>query len=114
MAPTAKASAKWERDNLVLVKCPRQLRFAGKPAAGIRIHRKCADSLSRVLTAIWERLGRSQAEIDRVGMSVYGGSYVFRAMRGGKSLSIHSYGCALDFDPARNGLGSKTPPWTGA
>lgn len=104
-----KASAKWERENLVLVKCPWQLRFAGKPVSGIRIHRKCAESLSRVLTAIWERLGRSQAEIDRIGMSVYGSSYVFRAMRGGKSLSMHSYGCALDFDPARNGLGNKTP-----
>ncbi len=104
-----KASAKWESENLVLVKCPWELRFEGKPVSGIRIHRKCADSLSRVLAAIWERLGRSQAEIDRIGMSVYGGSYNFRVMRGGKSLSMHAYGCALDFDPARNGIGNENP-----
>ncbi len=104
-----KASAKREREHLVLVKCPWELRFEGKSVSGIRIHKKCAESLARVLTAIWERVGRSQAEIDRIGMSVYGGSYSFRAMRGGKSLSMHSYGCALDFDPARNGFGNRNP-----
>lgn len=104
-----KASAKWESANLVLVACPWVLRYDGKPVKGIRIHRECAESLKRVLDAIWQRVGKSQAEIDRIGMSVYGGSYNFRAMRGGKSLSMHSYGCAIDFDPARNALGDKTP-----
>lgn len=107
--PNGKASAKWRRENLVLIQCPWILRYDGKPVRGIRIHRACADSLSRVLEAIWERCGRSQAEIDRIGMSVYGGSFNFRTMRGGRALSMHSYGCAVDFDPARNGLGDKTP-----
>lgn len=101
------ASAKWEAENLVTVKCPWGLKYNGKAVAGIRIHRKAADSLTRVLNAIWERVGRSQTEVDRIGMSKYGGSYNFRAMRGGAALSMHSYGCALDFDPARNALGSK-------
>jgi Putative peptidoglycan-binding domain-containing protein len=104
-----KASAKWESENLVLVSCPWVLRYNNKPVKGIRVHRKCADSLSRVLNRIWERCGRSQAEIDRIGMSIYGGGYNFRAMRGGSSLSMHSYGCAVDFDPARNGLGNAKP-----
>lgn len=103
------ASAKWEKENLVLIPCPWELRYDGKPVKGIRIHKKCADSLSRILNRIWERCGRSQAEIDRIGMSVYGGSYNFRKMRGGSSLSMHSYGCAVDFDPARNGLGNAKP-----
>lgn len=104
-----KASAAWESKNLVLIKCPWTLRYDGKPVSGIRIHKKCAESLTRVLNAIWERCGRSQEEIDRIGMSVYGGSYNFRVMRGGSSLSMHSYGCAVDFDPPRNGLGNKNP-----
>lgn len=104
-----KASAKWESENLVLVPTPWELRFEGKPVSGIRIHKKCADSLSRVLAAIWNRVGHSQSEIDRIGMSEFGGSYVYRVMRGGKSLSMHSYGCAVDFDPARNALGNPNP-----
>jgi hypothetical protein len=30
-------------------------------------------------------------------------------MRGLNTLSMHSFGCALDLDPARNGLGDATP-----
>jgi peptidoglycan hydrolase-like protein with peptidoglycan-binding domain len=103
------ASAKWERANLTTVKCPWVLRYSGRAVAGIRIHKKAAASLARVLDAIWDRVGQSQAEIDRIGMSVYGGGYNFRLMRGGSNLSMHSWGCAVDFDPARNGLGDKTP-----
>lgn len=103
------ASAKWEKESLVLISCPWVLRYDGKPVKGIRIHKKCAESLSRVLNRIWERCGKSQAEVDRIGMSVYGGSYNFRKMRGGSSLSMHSYGCAVDFDPARNALGNSKP-----
>lgn len=103
------ASAAWESKNLTSVKCPWVLRYAGKPVSGIRVHKKVAASLERVLKAIWDRVGHNQSEIDRIGMSVYGGGYNFRAMRGGTSLSMHSYGCAVDFDPANNGLGDKTP-----
>ena len=102
-------SAKWESANLTLVKCPWVLRYAGKPVKGLRVHKKVAASLTKVLDAIWVRLGRSQAEIDRIGMSIYGGGYNFRLMRGGSSLSMHSWGCALDFDPARNGMGNSKP-----
>jgi hypothetical protein len=103
------ASAAWESANLTLVKCPWVLRYDGKPVKGLRVHKKVAESLQRVLAAIWERVGRKQAEIDRIGMSIYGGGYNFRLMRGGSNLSMHSWGCALDFDPARNGMGDTTP-----
>jgi len=106
---TGKASASWESANLTLVKCPWVLRYDGKPVKGLRVHKKCAESLQRVLAAIWDRLGHDQAEIDRIGMSIYGGGYNFRKMRGGSALSMHSWGCALDFDPARNGMGDTTP-----
>jgi hypothetical protein len=42
-------------------------------------------------------------------MHLFGGAYNFRVMRGGSSLSMHAYGCAVDFDPARNGFGSRNP-----
>ena len=103
------ASPAWEREHLTSVSPPWKMTFGGKPVASCRVHKKCAESLKRIFERIWERCGRSQAEIDRIGMSIYAGGYVFRNIRGGRSLSMHSYGCAVDFDPARNGLGNKNP-----
>lgn len=42
-------------------------------------------------------------------MHLYGGGYNFRLMRRSTRLSLHSWGCAVDFDPARNGFGDTTP-----
>ncbi len=104
-----KASLLWEIANLTLVKPPFKMYFAGQPVRGVRVHKKCAASLGRVFEAIWQASGRNQAKIDAWGVSVYGGAYNYRVMRGGNSLSMHSWGCAIDLDPARNGFGDSTP-----
>lgn len=44
------------------------------------------------------------AEIKRLGIDLYGGCFNYRQMRGGTSLSRHSWGVALDLDPVRNTL----------
>lgn len=102
-------SAKWESENLVSIRPPYRMTYAGKPITGIRVHKKCAESLKRVLNRIWESAGKDQATVDRWGASIYGGAYNYRLMRGGNALSMHSWGCAIDLDPARNGLGDQTP-----
>lgn len=102
-------SAKWESENLVSIRPPYRMTYAGRPVSGIRVHKKCAESLKRVLDRIWQAAGNDQATVDRWGASIYGGAYNFRLMRGGNSLSMHSWGCAIDLDPARNGLGDQTP-----
>lgn len=94
---------------LVMVKTPWALYFEGKPVGGISIHKKCAPSLQRVLDAIWVRLGKSQAEIDRIGLSKFSGSYNPRKIAGSNNWSMHAYGCAVDFDSANNWLGDTTP-----
>lgn len=104
-----KPSAKWESENLVSIRPPYRMTYAGKPITGIRVHKKGAESLKRVLNRIWEAAGKDQATVDRWGASIYGGAYNYRLMRGGNSLSMHSWGCAIDLDPARNGLGDQTP-----
>lgn len=101
-------SAALARD-LVTIRCPWALTFEGKAVAGITIHKKCAPSLQRILQAIWDRLGRSQAEIDRIGMSKFSGSYNPRKIAGTNRWSPHAYGCAVDFDSANNWLGDTTP-----
>jgi hypothetical protein len=40
-----------------------------------------------------------------LGLDVLGGTFNFRAIRGASSLSLHSYGAAIDLDPSNNALG---------
>lgn len=98
------ASAGWEKANLVTVQCPWQLISEGVKSAHntITIHRKCADSLTRVLNYIWEQAGRSQAVINDAGYNVFDGSYNYRPIAGTSTLSEHAYGGALDFNAAGN------------
>jgi len=105
------ASAKWERANIVRLRPPWPIvtSWDDKPVQGIRIHRLCADSLSQILGVIWEAAGRDIATIQQWGMHLHGGGYTYRLMRGSNRLSMHSWGCAVDFDPERNGYGDKTP-----
>lgn len=109
-ADNSKSSPAWESSNLVRVKPPFVIRFEGKPvSAGVLIHKKCADSLARIFANIWEAANRDQSVIDAWGVSNFAGAYNYRVMRGGSSLSMHSYGCAIDLDPERNDFHDTTP-----
>jgi len=44
------------------------------------------------------------AEIQRLGIDLFGGCFAFRKMRGGKDYSRHCWAIAIDLDPERNGL----------
>lgn len=98
-------SPSWAAANLVHVPCPWPLFIEKKPVPFIRIHRKCAESLARVLADIAHRC--TAADIKALKYDQYDGTFDYRPMRGGKSLSMHSYGCAIDFDAADNPFRSK-------
>lgn len=103
-------SSKWAAKNLVRVKPPFRMTYAGTPISGITVHRLCADAMLAALTDIWLGCEKKQAVVDRLGASIFGGCFVYRLMRGSATrLSTHSWGCAIDLDPARNGLGDYTP-----
>ena len=61
----------------------------------IPVHRLCADNLLRVLTTLIPYANEP-------GYREFDGCYVYRSMRGGSSLSNHSYGAAIDIDAAHN------------
>lgn len=103
-------SRTWEARNLVRIFPSFQMTYDGRPyAGGITIHKKCAESLGRVLEEIWQSAGKQQEVVDEWGVSAYGGAYNYRLKRGGNTLSQHSWGCAIDLDPDRNGFGDPTP-----
>jgi hypothetical protein len=102
-------SVSWERLNIVTIVPPFRMTYASTPIKRIRIHKQCAASLARVLDNLKAAAGGKQETLDHWGVSIFGGVVAYRLMRGGSRLSIHSYGAAIDLDPARNGLGDQTP-----
>jgi hypothetical protein len=92
----------WLHENTTDVSCPWPLLLEGKPVGHILIHKKCAESLVRVLGAVWDATGRDVAKIKELRYDQYDGSYNFRPMRGGHSLSMHAYAAAIDWDAADN------------
>ena len=105
----AQASPKWEAVNLVPVRPPFLMTYAGDPVRSLRFHKACAADFARLFQLLLDAARGNQATLDQWGVSITGGSYVYRLMRGLNTLSMHSFGCALDLDPARNGLADRTP-----
>ena len=96
------ADPQWYAPNVMKVVCPWPLVMDGKPLAAIEIHHKCAASLARVLGYIWAQVHEDRAKITALHYDRFSGSYVYRPIRGGTHLSMHSYAAALDFDDAEN------------
>ena len=72
-----------------------------------RCHHKVKDSLLRVLTDIGDRYGEAKAIIEEA--QDYGGIYNFRKKRGASSLSLHSWGIAIDLDADDNAFRDSWP-----
>lgn len=102
-------SGRWESENLVPIAPPFQMFYAGKPIKTFRFHKKCAAAVLAALQAINEAAKGDKKLLTECGANIFGGSYNFRLKRNSNTLSMHAWGCAIDLDPARNGLGDKTP-----
>ena len=72
------------------------------PIQRFSIHQKAADSARRALTRTLQHYGMDR--IRELRLDRFGGCLNHRPMRGGNSLSMHSWGIAIDFDPERNQL----------
>lgn len=125
-------STAWATKNLTYITLPYVLLYEGKPVTRIQAHRLAAPSFLAAFMAVWlharlavkERDGydkdsayydaKSAAWLDQYGLRDYGGCFNFRPIRGAKSLSLHSYGIAIDFAVESNKLGQQSstfPDW---
>jgi hypothetical protein len=96
-------------DNLVSFTLPYPMKLYtrnGQPVTRSRCHAKVKDSLCAVLEELHQIFGQDRLEFH--GLDVFGGIYNYRTMRGGSSLSRHSWGIAIDLNPDENAMQT---PW---
>lgn len=86
---------------------PYPLYYEGNPVRSIRVHRLIAAHVQEALREVLEHYG--EAEIHRLGLDLYGGSYNYRHTSSGKALSMHAWGIALDFSSAANSYNTRAP-----
>lgn len=90
---------------LVTVNLPYPMRLAwdtDTTVTRLRCHRLVADKFEAVFEEILATYGLPK--IQELGIDLFGGCFNFRRMRGGSAWSKHSWGIAIDLDPARNTL----------
>lgn len=68
----------------------------------MRCHKLVATRFELVFNELLEVYGLER--IQELGIDLFGGCFNFRQMRGGTDYSRHSWGIAIDLDPARNTL----------
>ncbi len=92
-------------DYLATINLPYPMRLAWDTKTSInkmRCHRLIAQNFQNVFKDLLTHYGL--AELQRLGIDLFGGCFAFRKMRGGNDYSRHSWGIAIDLDPVRNQL----------
>ena len=69
---------------------------------GFAINHQVRDSAARVFEKVYKEY--KDDGVEDLGINLFGGCYNCRPIRGGTRCSTHSWGIAIDFDPARNRL----------
>lgn len=93
--------------NQIKLALPFPMKLAWDPSKSVNaitLHQKVHDSAKRCFERIADAYDPTARKT--TGIELFGGSLNVRKMRGGDRWSMHSWGIAIDFDPARNGLHS--------
>jgi hypothetical protein len=91
--------------NHVLIDLPFPMKLAWdktKTVKKMTVHKLVADNFKNVFKDILAHYGLPK--IQELGIDLFGGTYNCRKMRGGSSMSRHSWAIAIDLDPERNQL----------
>ena len=90
---------------LVTLNLPYPMRLAWDletSVARMRVHKLVKDNFEAVFNDLLAEYGYEK--LKELGIDLFGGCFAYRKMRGGTSWSKHSWGIAIDLDPARNTL----------
>lgn len=101
-------SSAWFRENIVKWTPPYQLVYSdGKrtPLKFLYLHKKVIDVYHSAFAEVKSNF--TPAEIKENHLDICAGTFNYRPMRGGSRLSVHSWGIAIDIDPARNPFPAK-------
>lgn len=125
-----KLDQKWYNENIITLTLPYPMRIAWAPATTIKkipIHKKCAESLEKILKEIWNQARIMVKEqhgydhdsafydkktlelIKKLNLDQFGGTFNFRKIHGSTKFSGHSWGASIDLDPTNNAQGDQTP-----
>jgi len=88
---------------LVKIQLPYPMRLAWDTDTVVNFmmcHKLVAKNFLDVFNEIQRVYGYDK--IKELGIDLFGGCFNYRKMRGGNSWSTHSWGIAIDLDPARN------------
>ena len=88
---------------LVRVKLPYPMKLAWEPQTRVNYiscHKMIATSLLAALSEVLATYG--MVRISALNLDVFGGCFNYRKKRNGTTLSSHSWGIAIDLDPANN------------
>ncbi len=92
-------------ENQTRIKLPYPMKLAwdlSKTVKTMTLHELIAESAQTAFKEI--ACAYTPEEIVRHGFDLFGGSLNVRRIRGGRRYSLHSWGIAIDIDPARNRL----------
>lgn len=96
-----------DESQLVSIKPPYPLYYEGKEVRTIRVHRLVAGAVEDALEEVLRVYGLQR--VKELRLDQYGGCYNYRKTGSGKSLSMHAWGIAMDFDPDNNTYGMHRP-----
>lgn len=68
----------------------------------VRCHKLAAERFKKLFDDILQEYGEDR--IKELGIDLFGGIFHYRQKRAGASLSMHSWGIAIDLDPLRNAM----------
>lgn len=101
--------AGFEANHITRITPPFQMFYGAIPVRQIAVNRKCADAFMQWFQTIWKNAEQKQFAVNAWGMSSFSGSWNVRPMRSGDHPSMHAFGCAMDFDAARNSYNDQMP-----
>ena len=103
----------WQDKNLVHMQPPFQMFYDKQLLThGILVHKLIVPALTMAFGSIWELCDRQQKQVDKTGASDWGGCFNIRNIAGSNNWSNHSWACAIDLWPERNGFNCSNPGFT--